>query len=86
MDATSLDELNLPPLLIYMPFTLSFLQADGTAPVPKDYRNEMLIKMRSYRQTSKGEGQSEWAKNTAGSFDHNKPWITNSVVWVRLYR
>lgn len=86
MDATSLDELNLPPLLIYMPFTLAFFQADGTAPVPKDYRNEMLIKMRSYRQTSKGEGQSEWAKNTAGSFDHNKPWITNSVVWVRLYR
>jgi len=45
MDATSLDELNLPPLLIYMPFTLASFQADGTAPVPKDYRNEMLIKV-----------------------------------------
>lgn len=45
MDATSLDELNLPPLLIYMPFKLASFQADGTAPVPKDYRNGMLIKV-----------------------------------------
>ena len=58
LDASSLHELNLPPFLIYMPFTLASFHADGTAAVP-----EKTI-VWSYRQTSKGEGQGDWVKNT----------------------